>query len=220
LVFKGLKKVSFAAKITTKQKQMLQRNLPKIELIVWMLFITWMIDYFFNRNDFFAGALIIVALFALVWIAIFGAKEFIAGFIFKSSSGFYLNDCIELGKIKGKISMMNYQSLEIEDESGKIIQVPYSKILKNSRKKNSMENLAMSQSFILEVKTGKKIQNTIKEIEEKIINSPYSALNKWPKIEILTKTQNNSYQVRISLHTLNADYFHLIKEEISQIYGY
>ncbi len=219
IFFRGLNKFSNAAKITSKQKKFLQRNFPLIELLVWLIFLAWTIDFFFDKNDLFAGALIIIFVIGLFWLAKFAIKELIAGFIFRSTSGFYLNDTIQLEKIAGKIIGMGYQKLELEDENGNLIQIPYSQIIENTRKKTASENLSMSQSFTLEIIPEKNLNKSLKKIEEQIINSPFSALNKWPIIEVINKKANNTYQLRITVHALNSDYFHLIKEDISQKYS-
>ncbi len=216
--FRFTQKYTLSAGITIKRKQFLQRNLPLFEILTWIVYLAWSVDFFIFRNDIFAGALVIVFIFALYWISRYALKNLIAGFVFRSSAGFYIDDFIDTEKINGKITNIGYLYLELESQSGSTLQIPYSELVDKTRIKKANRELSTGYSFELKLSPKADIQQLSKKIEQIIINSPYTALNKWPKIEISEK--NSDKQVlQITIFALNSKYQHLVKAELEEMVG-
>lgn len=217
ILFRYIHKFSRTVKLTNKSKQQLQRNIPYVEILVWLIFLSWSIGYFLYKNDVFAVVISVIILLGVFWFSRYALKNIVAGFIFRSTSGFFVDDQIEVNNIFGRIVKLSYLFVEIESSKGNQLQIPYSQIEDKIRKKSTSGDLASGYSFEIEIEQKADFEKITKLIEQTIISSPYSALNKWPKIEITEQTDKHKI-LEITVFALNKKYHQIIEDEIRNIY--
>jgi len=216
LVFRFLNKYTRSANISSRQQKFLQKNLPISELLIWIVFLAWSIDFFLFRNDVFAGALVIVFIFALFWISRYSLKNLISGFMFRSSFGFYLNDYIKVNDLSGKIVYLGYLFLEIENKSGLHMQIPYSELEDKVRIKKASQDFASGYSFQMKIPIKVDFKDAKLKIEQAITNSPFSAINHWPNVEIIR--QEDKIQVlQITVYALDKKFHAELENKVREM---
>ncbi len=75
--------------------------IPAIELIVWLIFIFWAVDYLFKNKLYYQYLVISIVIIVVIFLAWFVIKDFIAGIVFKVQNDLQINSNIQLGKIIG-----------------------------------------------------------------------------------------------------------------------
>jgi len=181
------------------------------ELFIWVVFSLWFLPYLMHRNIYTGYGLAFILLAIFTWIAIYGLRNLIAGFIFKSSNGLKVGEHIQIGEHNGIIEKLAYRSIIIDAANGDLISLPYSKIINQALIKISSTELRHSHSFNLETAKEQNIQKLSNDILSKIMMHPRSSLTEKPMVELLQE-QDNTMLFSIKIYAVENKYLSVIEE--------
>ena len=191
----------------------LKRVLPLSEGIIWFVFWTWALRSIFEEQLIYSLGVLVIVLVVLVWVSWFAIKDFIAGVILKFEAAFQEGEQIHIEDVEGIVKYLGYFSLEVQTEQGEKINIPYSTISGQIRRKVEDTELFKSYSFELDVAKNKSIPDVFEKLHLVSINAPWTSINKLSQFRLL-KENDNFYSFKIVIYSLDSKYFQAIKNYI------
>jgi len=189
-----------------------------IELIAWILFLIWSVNFLTSGSPVYAIGLFVILFFFTfytIWIAL---KDFIAGAFFKTIHHFNANEALKIGDYSGKIIKFTPSAIILETESGESIFLPYSYLLGKVVIKSNPAETILSHTFKMEIPATESLSSTITHINKTILNMPWSSLKKVPQIKSLMET-NNGHILEVTIFSIERAYFLEMENLIKSEYG-
>jgi len=206
-------------RLPIQQVDFFNKYLPLAELIAWILFLLWSIQYFGSRGQLISLVPLLVFIILVLYLAWYSMKDIIAGVIFKTGKTHQINDHISVSGITGKITVLGMRNLEIEDYSGQIVNIPYSKIVGNIILKSYPSQSLLSHNFQMKISADENadIFRTIENMRTSILTLPWSSQKKEPKIIIDTESEDY-FTLSITIFSLDESYFKKTEKYLQEHY--
>ncbi len=183
------------------------------EGIIWGLYLLGAFIFFLENYIVFSAILILVMLLLFYWYSRFALRDYIAGLVFKVENRFAPNDIIEVDGQKGKITDFHYRNLEIENENGKMILIPYSMLLGIISSPQNISETILNFSFELNITSEHPYEKMRDLLKKYILSLPWTVLKNEPKIQLIEQNGNN-YRVKITLYSFDETYFQPMSKRI------
>jgi len=190
-----------------------KRVLPLSEGIVWFLFWSWALRSIFEEQIIYFLGVLVIVLVVLVWVSWFAIKDFIAGVVLKFEAAFQEGEQINIQNVKGIVKHLGYFSLEIQTEQGEKINIPYSSISGQVRRKLEDTELFKSYSFELTIAKDIGTPDVFEKLRITSINAPWTSINKLSQFHLL-KENDTFYSFKVVIYSLDTKYFQAIKNYI------
>lgn len=208
-------------RLTTRKSSFVNQYLPVTELAVWTIFFIWAIQYLFNRGYLVTLVPLLVFLIIILYLAWYGLKDIIAGVIFKTTNPLKVKDHVTVAEITGKVTAINQSSIEIEDYSGHIVSIPFSKVVGNIVLKHYPSQSLLSHNFLLQcplAQTGDNIFELSENLRTLILALPWSSQKKEPKISVEAEGAN-FILLNITIFSLDQSYFIKTEKFLEKEFG-
>jgi hypothetical protein len=183
------------------------------ELFTWLLLSLWFLPFMMQKHIYAGGGLLLIIVSIFIWIAWFGLKDLVAGFIFKTNSGLHIAEQIEIGEYKGVIIKMGFRNLILETPEGNYISLPFSQIINKPIIKVSSAEIRHNRTFEMEVNPVDNIPKLTNEIAQKISMHPRSSIMEQPKVELVSES-GDKLILRVKIYAVEKKYLGLIEEDI------
>ncbi len=217
LIFRAVNKLWMILPLSRENQRRFFRFMPMLELLGWVVFFVWGIQFFAKNNHLYSLGLFVILMIVLIWFSWSGFKNFIARSFFQINNRFKINEIIKIGNYRGKIISFGAANLELESETGEHIYIPYFKLQDEIIIKS--DPAEMIKAFVFKLKSPDKqtIADTSAQLHKEIINLPWTSINKAPQI-IFREKQEDQYLFEITVYALEADSFFKIREEMERNY--
>ncbi|MCG8318137.1 MAG: mechanosensitive ion channel family protein [Cytophagales bacterium] len=199
-------------------KSKLEKFLPIIEIVVWLIFASWVVIYFLNNPTWRAIFLLTLCAALLIIISWVAMKDIFAGIILRVDNSFNLNEWIKVQDIDGKIVKLGYRTFELETGTGEMVSIPYSRVSGEIRTRPSVSEKVKSHSFAVNLPKIDPIDKTAKKLKFTLANAPWSSLKKLPTVKFIKETPDR-YQFEIIIYSMKVSYFQHIKKVLSEIFS-
>lgn len=184
-----------------------------IEIFVWMIFGIWTLKVTLGNTDYYFLIITSILLLFLLLISWYVVKDFIAGVILKLSDNYQTGQFFRLNNIKGSIAQVNYLHLNVNQENGEIIKVPFSKILGSIHHKSFLDDKTKQNKFEITIDKKETLDNTKEKIRRTILLSAGVNINKEPII-IIKNTSENNWTFEITYFILDEEYCEIIENNV------
>ena len=199
-------------------KSRLEKFLPVIEVVVWLIFASWVVIYFLKNPTWRAIFLLTLCAALLIIISWVAMRDIFAGIILRLDSSFNLNEWIKIKDIEGKIVKLGYRTFELETGTGEMVSIPYSRVSDQIRTKPGVSEKIKSHSFSVNLPKTYAIDDIIKKLRFTLANAPWSSLKKLPTVKFIKET-NDRYQFEIIIYSMKVSYFQHIKKVLEEIFS-
>ena len=189
--------------------------IPAIELIVWLFFIFWAVDYLFKNKLYYQYLVISIVIIVVIFLAWFVAKDFIAGIVFKVQNDLQINSKIQLGKITGNIKSQHLTHIKVKTTSGQMVKIPYSRLNQEIISEISDSTTIEEYKFQLQVEKTRSKQETEEYIKFLIINSPWSNFNKKQIIKVIFEDET-TFTFEVLVNALNNKHSRQLEKSIME----
>lgn len=206
LVFRLLSRLLPLLLFKKDKRKPVWRFTAAIELIVWLVFLVWAINFLSKSSQVFAIGLVILLFFFAFYSAWIGLKDYIAGAFFKTNTTFTINETVRIGEYTGKIVKFSPSALILETESGKSIYLPYSFLFGKVMVKSHPAETILNYTFRFEIPGTENLSATMQKIRVEILNMPWASLKKNPQIKPLMETPTGQ-MLEITLFSIENEYF-------------
>jgi len=220
LVFFVLRILRFSIPYLSKKrklKEWLNQYFSLFELSVWVVFALWFLPKLMHKHIYAGIGLGFILLAVFIWIAWFGLKNLIAGFIFKSTNGLKVGQQIRIGDQAGVILKLGYRNIVLDTANGNMLSLSYSQIIGLPLIKVNSTDQRHSKSFELQATKTDNILKLSNEIKAKILMHPRCSLTEQPKVELIQE-QEQKMLFRIKIYALEHKYLSVIEEYIKGIF--
>jgi small-conductance mechanosensitive channel len=194
------------------QHEFIQRVYPWVELVLWISFVYWLIDYFFSGLESIIYILII-SLVSITLIAIAGwyvIRDIIAGASIKSDHALQVGEKVKTGNHAGVISALGILSLEITANDGEKHRIRYSTIHSETIAKVASNGNGKSHTIRLMIPMYYGAQNIEKALNRKLLEIPWVIAG--GDITINLQAAGDFYETKISFCTMKEDMFNKTEE--------
>lgn len=176
------------------------------ELIAWVIFLIWAVDFLTESSLIYAIGLFIILFFFTFYTAWIGLKDFIAGAFFKTINHFKVNETLKIGEYSGKILKFTPSAIILETEAGESIFLPFSYLFGKVIIKSNPAETILSHTFRMEIPGTRSLSLTVDEIYNEILNMPWSSLKKDPQIKPLLETRTG-HLLELTIFSIEKEYF-------------
>ena len=184
-----------------------------IELFIWLFFFSWFLFRFAEAKSLFAFVIFGIQLGILYLIFRFWLTDLIAGIIFKHSNQIDIGDSIHYEGHAGKIIKIGGRSIEIENEEGNSVFIPYRKVTSAIFSKTESATQSSGFTFELETSLDGDIDITTEKIKTYIVALPWSSIRKSPIISLKGRS-NNSILFSITVYSIDRSFFSKIENQV------
>lgn len=199
--------------------EFINKYFPVTELIAWIFYLFWCIQYFFSRGLLITFVPLLVFIGLTLFLIWFALKDIIAGIVFKSLNFYKLNDTISVDNVSGKIVKLGQRMLQVENISGQIMSIPYSKLSGSFLIKSHPSQTLISHNFVIKIPLddGEDIFRKIEDIKTEIMLLPWSSQKKEPKIYV--REENRDFMIlALTLYSLDETYIQRTGKHLRDIY--
>lgn len=189
-----------------EQRKIVLRYKSLVELVIWIVFIIWAVQYLHYSNRWYAYGLFAMLFLLTVYSGWIGLKDVIAGAFLKAGHRLTINEIIRVGDIQGKIMRFGHTSLILETDSGETIYLPYSFLFGKVIIKSHPAESIHRHTFQLEVAKTESIQETIDSMRIFILNLPWISLKRDPQIRPLSELTTGQ-PIEITIFSIEKEHF-------------
>lgn len=191
----------------------IQKYLRPVELIIWIFYLSWFLFVFAEIKSLFSLLLFGIILGLAYLLFRFWITDIIAGLIFRNSNHISKGDGLQIDNIKGKIVNLGFRNIEIENEEGNSIYVPYRKV--TSAVFTKTESAAQSSGYTFELETtfDGNIDKVIENLKTTIVALPWSSIRKPPQISLKGQSEK-SLIFNITVYSIDRSFFSKIETHI------
>lgn len=200
-----------------RYKRLLNRAIPIVELLTWILFCAWGVEYFLSRNYLFAFGIFVLLLFGGYWISRFILKETIAGFIFRGSNHLQVNETVYIDNYSGRIVKLRINNVELETDNGERVFIPYSTFFSSIHRKKHQSDILSNYSFRLQTDNDVPFSEKAEQIRTAIIQLPWTSVKHTPRIKLIADKQD-TYLFEITVYSFEEMYFNNIEQRMNILF--
>lgn len=183
------------------------------EILIWSLFCIWSLNLIFGSNEYLSFFSIAFLAIIFIWTNWFVVKDFIAGVVLKLSDNYQEGQFFRLKDIEGRIAKVNYLHLNINQDDGEIIKIPFSKILGSIHHKSFLDDKTKQYMYEITIEKKETLDNTREKIRKTILLSAGVNIKKEPIIKLLNSSEK-SWTFEITYFILDEQYCELIENNI------
>ena len=188
------------------------------EIIVWLLFGWWSFKVIYGNTDYYSILIVAILFIVLFWIGWFLAKDFIAGTVLKLSDNYQEGQFFRLNDIEGHIAQINYLHLNIRQENGEIIKIPFSKILGSVHHKSFLDDKTKQYKFEIIIDKQETLDETREKIRKNILLSAGVNIKKEPLISLKLSSETK-WNFDITYFILDEQYCELIENNVKSSFS-
>ncbi len=128
LLFRLLRRIIMVWVPGKKLRTGSKRALPAIELLAWIIYAFWGVHVLFGNHVFFDMIIGVMALFLIGALAWFVFRDFLAGVLIRAEKSLEPGQAMRTSSVSGKISKLGSLSLELINDDGEMVRIPYAKL--------------------------------------------------------------------------------------------
>lgn len=190
-----------------------QRYFPVIEMLIWLTFIYWTLEEIFSEPLYFTVFFITISTIGLIWVGWFGARDYIAGIILRAQDVYETGHQLSVGEVTGKISKLGYLNIEVQEQDGAVLKIPYSKITSSIHLNKNENKMVSTHKFTIKVSSHQLLEGVIDKIRKSILNSPWHASHLTPHINKISE-KNNLVDLEVIVSTYGASSFEKLQMQL------
>jgi small-conductance mechanosensitive channel len=183
----------------------LQRSLPVVETIVWLLYFSWYTFRFAEIRSVYAFVVIAILFVLFFWISRYYVKDLIAGIMFRASGRFREGEVIIHENLKGTIKQFRLQGIEIESQDGQIIYISYSALVDSPAIKHESTEKSAAYTFTLLTPADLSREDKTQTIEQFLLSLPWSSSHKDPVVTVREK-QEDQFLIEVTAYPIEKSY--------------
>jgi len=193
----------------------LTRLLSAIEGIGWIFFLFWAVGKLFTEPLYNTIATLFLLAIVGVWIAWYAVRDWIAGVLLKVQDVYESDQFIQLDDMQGRVTRLGYLSMEIEQENGDRVKIPYSKISGQIHSIHHPEVLSNYYRFQVSVPQTSSAVDASNALRTAILNTPWSSPQKPIRINLVQESEN-MYVFEAMVYATRQSFAQAIEDAVRQ----
>ena len=138
------------APMSASRRRGLERAMPMVELLVWVLFLLSAVQIVFARVPELAAVGVLGILFGGLWLARHALMDLIAGVFLRTNGSVAKGDRVRVDGLDGQITWLGSRNLAVTTERGEEALIPYSRMAGQSVVRTPRVDGAHRHAFLIE----------------------------------------------------------------------
>ncbi len=214
-VLKALRKGVSLLLLSTGYRRLILRIFPAAGALVWIAFAYWAVHSIIQSRYYATLAWLAVLTISSAWIAWFALRDYFAGLILRIHDDYEENQHFRLGDIEGTIRKLSLLNIELEQENGERVKIPYGRISGEIHWKNREREGPNYHKFFIHMAKSASIDLILDKLRLCILNSPWAASNKEPQIRLIGQSEKG-VDCEVCAYALNTDYGHILEMDVKK----
>ncbi len=192
--------------ISAKQnlRRVLLRIFPFFEFLIWLVVGLWGLNLFLSEYTFYATLIVAIVLVLTVIIGWYFLRDFVAGVILKTEVPFEINQHVKTTTHAGFIRKAGYRSIELIDDKGESIKIPYSQLSSSSFTVVDNNASLQGHEVMLKVKSHILFDDLSSSIKQSLLLLPWVSVKREPTIKEVEHSDDYSV-VAVFFHTIGKE---------------
>lgn len=212
LLFRLLNRIAKAIIRKREIRSVLLRILPVIELVAWVAFSFWGVWVLFGQYQYYDLIVVLLAVLVIFGLAWFVFRDFLAGVLLKSEKALQPGQVIKTPIVEGKIKKMGFRHIELVNDSGETVNIPYSRIsnqlfIISPDNEDSLPHLAK-----IPLKPKQASEQTREKVYKHLMAMPW-VISPAPRIQII-KTNDGHHMMHVAFYTYMRTHALIVEEKI------
>jgi hypothetical protein len=186
--------------------------LPWFEVLVWLGFAFWTLEYFLRGNPILNIAIASLIIAIVIVFSWFVLKDFIAGAVFRSEHALIPGTKIKTDNLSGTITHIGYVSMDVTDDDGETIKVHYSNISTKNLTRVADKGRGKSQTCKILIPQHFGAHNIEQILSRKLLEIPWIIAA--GDIRINMHIQGDNYETEMTFYSINEEMFIKTEEHI------
>ena len=188
-----------------------------LQMLVWIFYFSWFLFLFAAIRSWFTVVVGFVLLALLFLLYKFWVSDLIAGVLFRNHYQLSEGDMLHFGNIKGKIVRTGNKFIELENQEGYSVYIPYSQLQNGIFMKSESKMLSPGFTFDLNITSDEDFEDLSQKIKITLLSLPWTSSRKEPEIS-LKKRKGSSKTLTISVHAIDRTFSSKIEQHLRKIY--
>lgn len=181
-------------------RRMMLRIYPLFEFLVWLGFGLWGLNLLLSDYTFYSTLVVALVIILVVIVGWYFLRDFVAGVILKTEVPFEINQQIKTATHKGTLQKAGYRSVELIDNKGEVIKIPFSQLSSSSFSVVDV-NSQQGHEVLLKVKSDISFDTLSSSIKQSLLLLPWVSVNREPCIKEIEHIDNSSL-IAVFFHTV------------------
>ncbi len=212
--------VRFALPYIFRKKDHLTRRRDQwklLQLIVWIFYFSWFFFLYAEIRSWFVviNATVLLALLYLLYR--YWLSEVIAGVLFRNQYPVHEGDIIHFENIKGKVINAGNRFIEIENQEGFTLFLPYSKLQSGIIMKSESKVLSSSYTFELKIESQEEFHELASHMKAYLLTLPWISQKKDPMI-MLKEGKGRKKLVSVSVFAIDRSFVGKIEQHMRKTF--
>ncbi|MFP4288735.1 MAG: mechanosensitive ion channel domain-containing protein [Bacteroidales bacterium] len=193
-----LRAIPYFARITLSQQThyaFFLKIFPWLEAAAWIVVLFWSIQKFVKDEQLLLILNTLLAIVLIILIAWFVLRDFIAGVSLRATQMLDTGIRIRVSKAEGIITSLGFFTLEIQNNEGEKIRIPYHQLFGQQFIRQSEKGHGKTQSMQTVVSQKWGAQNIQQSLERKLLELPWILPHEDMKIKLFPK--GDLYEVEL-----------------------
>jgi len=187
-----------------------------VELGLWIAFIFGMVNYFLSTKSYYKELVLVLVVTAVILVVWFYIKDVVAGFLFRIKHNPIAGQVIRFSNVNGVIKTLAPSQLMIEEEGGKILRIPYSKLLNKSISLDNGDTYSASEVVIyLDVNAGADYTDAERRIKQTLLQFPWCVPHKPIRIGLSPQGKQG---IEITFHLVDKSFAEAAKVKVKELF--
>ncbi len=128
IVFRLLRRISQASVVRELLRKSSKKVLPSLELVAWVVYAFRGAHVFFGDHLFLDTIVAVMVVFLLASLGWYVFRDFLSGVLIRAEKSLEPGQVMRTSSVEGKISKLGSLSLELVNDAGEMVRIPYSRL--------------------------------------------------------------------------------------------
>ncbi len=215
IVFRVLRRILRAVALRESFRKAGLKGLPAIELAAWVVYAFWGVHVFFGNHLFFDVIVMAMVIILLALLAWFVLRDFLAGVLIRAEKSLEHGQVMRTSSVSGKIRKLGSLSLEIMNDAGEVVRIPYSRLNQDLITLPPQRDDNLPHHVEIAVPVGQDAGLLKKKIKVALLAMPW-IVSPAPEAEVIRDADGNT-ALRVTYHTHMRSHASLVEERLSEI---
>jgi small-conductance mechanosensitive channel len=200
----------------SRWRNLLLRSLPLAEFVVWLTYAFWAATIVFSGLPYRGVVESVMALVLVVALGWYVLRDFLNGILLKSENEFRKGQSIKTSFVSGKITGIGYRTMQIENDKGEKVRVPYSRLGETIITRPPQKGQSHSHLLKFSLAANKNPVALPPEISRELLNMPWIITEDEPSVN-LVHDADGQLMLEIKFSVLKEEHALLVEQKLNAL---
>ncbi len=191
--------------------------LPMVELVLWVAYAFWGAYILFGGHLYYDLIIVVMMVLLVAALAWFLFRDLLAGVLLKAEKALEPGQMIKTPFVEGKIKALGSRSLELINDDGEIVRVPYARLSNELLIVPPGNDDFLPHHVEVPLAPGQSPEKVQALVKKRLLAMPW-IIDPEPVVKVV-KTAGSGYAVHVTFHTYVGSQAVIVEEKIKAVAG-